>query len=202
MGKKKKIIISLIVVVVILVIGIITGLKYKDYSINKRYETIKTEIEEEAKRYLKISNPYCTPGDANFTIDEETLFIQWAMDKSKLLDVDYKSYCKARIEVTCVRENELDTDVYIKCKDYEDKNYSNLEERYRFIATILEVNDNSIMVEPIEGAHERKSSDKIVIKRINTDNYAVGDKVKITYNGLINESYPAQISATEIELVK
>jgi hypothetical protein len=29
-----------------------------------------------------------------------------------------------------------------------------------------------------------------------------GDKVKITYDGTINESYPAQISATEIKIVK
>ena len=199
---EKKIIISLIVIVVIFGIGIILGLKYKNYSINKRYEIIKTEIKEEAISYLKVSHPYCVPGNANYTINEDTLLIQWAMDKKKLLDVDGKSYCKVRIEVMCLSENELDTDVYIKCKDYEDKNYSNWEERHLFIGTILETNDNFIIVEPMEGSHERKSSDKIIIKRINTDDYAVGNKIKITYNGLINESYPAQISATEIELLK
>ena len=36
---------------------------------------------------------------------------------------------KTRIKVKCVANNELDTDVYIKCKDYEDENYSNWEER-------------------------------------------------------------------------
>ena len=45
-------------------------------------------------------------------------------------------------------------------------------------------------------------SDKIIIKRVNTDNYKIGDKLKITYDGLIEESYPAQISAIEIELIK
>ena len=198
--KKKLIIITLFIV--ILVVGIIVGLSYKKYSNNKRYETIKTEIEEEAKRYLKVSHPYCTPGNANYTINEDALLVQWAMDKKKLLDVDGKSYCKTRIEVMCVAENELDVDVYIKCKAYEDENYSNWEERHLFIGTILEVNENAIIVEPVEGSHESKSSDKIIIKRINTDNYVVGDKIKITYNGLVNESYPVQISATEIELVK
>ena len=125
---KKKIIIFA-VVVIILTIGIVAGLSYKKYSKNKRYETIKIEIKEEAKRYLKVSHPYCTPGSASFAINENTLLVQWAMDKKKLLDVDGKSYCKTRIEVTCVAENELDMDVYIKCKDYEDENYSNWEER-------------------------------------------------------------------------
>lgn len=198
---KKKIIIFA-VVVIILTIGIVAGLSYKKYSKNKRYETIKIEIEEEAKRYLKVSHPYCTPGSASFTINENTLLVQWAMDKKKLLDVDGKSYCKTRIEVMCVAENELDMDVYIKCNDYEDENYSNWEERHLFIATILEVNENSIMVKPVEGSYESKSSDKIIIKKINTVNYEIGDKLKITYNGLIEESYPAQISATEIELIK
>ena len=176
--KKKLIIITLFIV--ILVVGIIVGLSYKKYSNNKRYETIKTEIEEEAKRYLKVSHPYCTPGNANYTINEDALLVQWAMDKKKLLDVDGKSYCKTRIEVMCEAENELDVDVYIKCKAYEDENYSNWEERHLFIGTILEVNENAIIVEPVEGSHESKSSDKIIIKRINTDNYVVGDKIKIT----------------------
>ena len=125
--KKKLIIITIFIVIA--VIGIVVGLSYKKYSNNKRYETIKTEIEEEAKRYLKVSHPYCTPGSGSFTMNEDTLLVQWAMDKKKLLDVDRKSYCKTRIEVTCVATNELDIDVYIKCKDYEDKNYSNWEER-------------------------------------------------------------------------
>ena len=198
---KKKIII-VAVFIVVLVIGIVAGLNYKKYSNNKRYETIKMEIEEEAKSYLKVSHPYCTPGSASFTMNEDTLLVQWAMDKNKLLDVDGKSYCKTRIEVTCVATNELDTEVYIKCKDYEDKNYSNWEERHIFMGTILEVNKNSIIVEPSAGSHERKSSDKIIIKRVNTDNYEIGDKLKITYNGLIEESYPAQITANEIELIK
>ena len=198
--KKKLIIVG--VLIVILAIGIVTSLSYKKYSNNKRYKTIKMEIEEEAKRYLKVSHPYCTPGSGSFTIKEDALLVQWAMDKKKLLDVDGKSYCKVRVEVICAAENELDTDVYIKCNDYVDENYSNWEERHLFIGTILEVNDNSIIVEPIEGSYERKSSDKIIIKRITNQNYVIGNKIKITYDGTINESYPAQITANEIELIK
>lgn len=202
MKKKKKLIFILVFVLLLLTSGIIGGLKYKKYLNIKRYEVIKEELTEEATKYLKISNPYCTPGDANYTITEETLLVQWAMDKNKLLDIDKKSYCMARIEVMCVDENKLDTDVYLKCKDYEDENYSNWEERYQFLGTILDIQNDSIIVEPVNGTNERKTSDKIIIKKINDDIYVIGNKVKITYNGNINESYPAQITATEIEIVK
>ena len=81
------------------------------------------------------------------------------------------------------------------------------EEQYQFIGTIVEAHDNFIVVEPEEGSNERKSSDKISME-INrptsgiNDFYVVGNKVKITYNGNIAESYPAQIGAIKIELAK
>ena len=91
--------------------------------------------------------------------------------------------------------------------DSSDEEYKELEEeQYEFVATIIGAYDSSILVEPEEGANERKSSDKIsmIIKRptdgIN-DFYVVGNKVKITYNGVIMESYPAQIVATKVELI-
>ena len=80
------------------------------------------------------------------------------------------------------------------------------DKEYEFVGTIIEAYDNSIVVEPEEGTLERNSSDKISmgIQRPTSgiiDFYVVGNKVKITYNGNINESYPAQIGAIKIELV-
>lgn len=89
-----------------------------------------------------------------------------------------------------------------------EKEYKKIEEeQYEFAATIIEVYDSAILVEPDEGTNERKSSDKIsmgITRPTNGTNdfYVVGNKVKITYNGMIMESYPAQIFATKIELVK
>ena len=70
-----------------------------------------------------------------------------------------------------------------------------------FYGKILEVSSSYIIVEPNENEEERKSSDKfsVELKNDNTT-YKVGDNVKITYNGGINESYPAQIGTTKIEL--
>lgn len=78
-----------------------------------------------------------------------------------------------------------------------------------FTATVLENSGTSIMVKPDEGEDELKSSDKIVV-RVPKDSavledlsqFTVGSKVKITYDGAIMESYPAQINASKIELVE
>ena len=79
------------------------------------------------------------------------------------------------------------------------------DEQHEFVGTIIETSDNSIVVKPDEGTNERNSSDKITMKITRPTNgtndfYVVGNKIKITYNGIIMESYPAQIVATKIQL--
>lgn len=76
---------------------------------------------------------------------------------------------------------------------------------YQFIATIIEAKEDYIIVRPDEGTTELKSSDKIRIKITRptsgiNDFYVTGNKIIITYNGNINESYPAQLTAIKIEL--
>ena len=55
-----------------------------------------------------------------------------------------------------------------------------------------------MIVEPNEDEEERKSTDKISISlgEYNDALYEVGTNVKITYNGEIMETYPAQVKAT------
>lgn len=79
--------------------------------------------------------------------------------------------------------------------------YKNKDE-YAFYGKVIEVNSNYIIVEPNEDEEERKSSDKIFIGlgENNDALYTVGTNVKITYDGTIMESYPAQVRATKIEL--
>ena len=72
---------------------------------------------------------------------------------------------------------------------------------------IIEAKEKSIIVKPDANSKEIKSCDKISIGITRPTNgtndfYVVGNKVKITYNGIIMESYPAQIKATKIELAE
>jgi len=82
-----------------------------------------------------------------------------------------------------------------------------------FIAIVLE-NNGSLLVEPVEGSAELRSADKIIIHTSDTKilNYAnkeiditaitVNQRVEVSYNGMIMESYPAQIMAFKIKLLE
>lgn len=68
-----------------------------------------------------------------------------------------------------------------------------------FNATVLEIHENSILVEPFEGSEELKSSDRILASSITNSNHKVpemkeGTTVRIVYDGIIAETYPAQIN--------
>ncbi len=71
-----------------------------------------------------------------------------------------------------------------------------------FFAKVIESKSNYIIVEPEENSNERKSADKISIglDKSNDCLYEVGATVKITYNGLVMETYPAKIDAIKIEI--
>lgn len=86
------------------------------------------------------------------------------------------------------------------------KDYVPASPNYEFIGEIIEVNENFVIVKPDSNSVEIKSSDKIMVNIIRPTNgtndfYVVGNKIKITYNGNIMETYPAQINASKIELV-
>ena len=78
-----------------------------------------------------------------------------------------------------------------------------------FEARIIE-SDGGLLVTPVPGSSELLSADKIYVYLDSSEegeddrealDFEVGDLVRITYDGLIAESYPAQITASKIELV-
>lgn len=67
-------------------------------------------------------------------------------------------------------------------------------------AEILEVSDKDILVKPLEGQWELNSADKIYAGTDNVSEdikaqFKAGTEVEIGYDGLIMETYPAQINA-------
>ncbi len=78
-----------------------------------------------------------------------------------------------------------------------------IDDIHTFKGTIIECGQKSMIVQPNESEAEFKSSDKFRIEYVDGFNSCnVGDKVKITYKGMINESYPAQIYTTKIKTSK
>ena len=136
MKNRKKLIMIIVIVFIVLVVGTIICLNYRN-KIEERnrehYANIMRRIQPEIETYIKLTKFYCNPERGENTgttvYTDETLINQRGMDKELLLDVDGKSYCKVRVEVKCVAVNEFAWDTYLKCKDYEDVNYSNWDER-------------------------------------------------------------------------
>lgn len=85
--------------------------------------------------------------------------------------------------------------------------------KYVFNAVVID-NINGLLVKPDADSNEVKSSDKISVgtnstiiydedkKKVDLGEIQIGDSIKITYNGLILESYPAQITANYINILE
>lgn len=88
------------------------------------------------------------------------------------------------------------------CGDTESSNtgsegdVSRFEKASVFTATITEVEDETVLVTPEEGAEELKSSDsfRLAVKDMPASyEPQVGDVIEITYTGTISEIYPAEL---------
>lgn len=73
---------------------------------------------------------------------------------------------------------------------------------HSFIATVIEMNGSSVVVQPVAGSVILSSIDKISLDTQNLEKIEVevGSVVRITYIGGIMESYPAQIRAKSWKL--
>ncbi len=67
----------------------------------------------------------------------------------------------------------------------------NNERTAAFQATVLEINNDTILVGPADGSLELNSADKFSISNEKNLDLQVGDLIEIVYNGEIMESYPA-----------
>ena len=73
---------------------------------------------------------------------------------------------------------------------------------HKFVATVLEVSGDHVLVQPVEGEEEFYSSDKISFSMAELGDIGaeVGSNVVVYYTGGVMESYPAQIHAIKWEL--
>lgn len=77
-----------------------------------------------------------------------------------------------------------------------------LQELPSFYGKIIETKENSMLVETLEGEDKRQNlSDKYTFETDKNYEYEVGTIVKVTYTGLVRESYPAQIDMVNLEKV-
>ena len=83
-------------------------------------------------------------------------------------------------------------------------NIINNQNEYSFCGIITQVEENIFFVEPDENEEIRKSADKVMVGKLKIDTnlkFEVGERVKITYDGDVMETYPVQIKAIKYEAI-
>lgn len=133
MKKLSKILIT-IGILIIMITGIFFILKKesikKEASDEKRYQTIKKDIDKEMERYLYYIAPNCSSENSGGHLTHKDLVYNNGFEKDKLLDVDKKSYCKAYIKYKCIEDGKWDWKTTISCKNYQDKDYKDWAEPF------------------------------------------------------------------------
>lgn len=104
----------------------------------KRYAEIKESAKKASEQFLRATHPNCTISNEfseTYTTsgyeNASWLINNGLIKKSELLDVDKKSYCDVHLKYWSYFENPLDHQrncevyyqIYLKCKNYEDKEY-------------------------------------------------------------------------------
>lgn len=102
------------------------------------------------------------------------------------------------------------TSILVGCSKGDDPtNETQHEETVILEATVID-GENGLLVTPVEGSSELNSSDKIMVhlsseegeeQDSSEEEFKPGDLIKVTYDGRIAESYPAQIWASKVELL-
>ena len=142
--------------------------------------------------FSSSSSPYCFPSISNlfFASSVKDMFPDSIENKILNFNLDNVNI-KSKVD---------EHYSYLNSSDYVPT-----EATYEFVAEIIETHENFIIVKPDANSREIKSSDKISVNITRPTNgtndfYVIGNKVKITYNGEIMETYPAQIIASKVEL--
>lgn len=160
----------------------------------------KLKVKEIVDTTKEIKNFSCDQALEKFHEDEKYVY-SWGCIKNKYMLVRYENGNEETIS------NALKSGtITIKDLDKSNIDYIKTEkennDEHSFLGKVIESHQSYIIVEPNENEGERKSADKFRIE-LGQDNdaiYEIGTNVKITYVGGINESYPAQIGTTKIEI--
>lgn len=94
----------------------------------------------------------------------------------------------------------------MKCDDFKEE-MRKYEEKmtqveYSFCGTITQIEENLFFVKPDENEEIRKSADLIMVQKLKIDTnvkFEIGERIKVTYDGNVLETYPAQINAINYE---
>lgn len=186
---KKKIIIAITVFLVI-VLGIVIWLhsyyNHKNTDNIPSKELMLTYLQEKGEQYATEQLIGCSRDSLRYIWDEPDIMLSGLWGEGWNVD-------NMEIVVFYDTDNKVESVKLVKSG-------------FIFEATILEIKDNYLLVEPVEGSSELKSADQIIVPMKNMNpspEPEVGDIIEIKYDGTIAESYPVQITEVySIRVVK
>lgn len=211
MDKKKKILIVILVLILIIMLGIIfltkVEIKKRDIPVgNQNINNGANNLDKQNKeigRIIKANGILyydtgkanegmlrCGNMDGNITSVTEEGKIPTEDGQANFTGAKGYQYGKENtIEVL------LDNEGWVI---FEAKEYS-------FCGVIKQVEDNVFFIEPDEGEEIRKSADLIMVGKLQIDTnvkFIVGERINVVYDGMVLETYPAQIKAIRYENIE
>lgn len=209
MKKNEKIMIGILVLILLVMIGVLvlnkTKINKQDIGTNVNNPNAGGEVnnagENEIGRIVKVNGtlyydtgekstaPRCGVMDGKITSN---------IAKDKIPEKDNE----ANFEGEYSYQGWIDDEIHVFINDewciFRAKGYS-------FCGVIKKVEENLFFVEPDIGEEVRKSADLIMVGKLQLDTnvkYQVGERVKITYDGYVMETYPAQVRAIKYEAIE
>lgn len=171
--------------------GFIVGLNHKNKS--------DKDVEISLEKIMDKMNNYFSKDDVDMTN-----MSYWTIDEDK------KVVIVGMMDISNKKQNEFFDNVFSNNPDYvqyiKDNKMIEFRESFDvFDGKIIEATYNSITVEVLEDSKSFKKSDKVTMKITRpygvNDFYVVGNSIRITFNGMVETSNPAQIGASKIELI-
>ena len=177
------------------------GVKYSSWFM--RYE-LENEKDNNTKITLNDVNNFITDYFAKDDVDKSNI-AYWAVEENAVV--------VGMMDISTDKQNEFMENVFSSCCGSEYVKYINENKLIEFKKSIdifdgqiIEAKDNSITVKVLKNSKSFKKDDKVTMKITRptsgvNDIYVVGNKVRITFNGMVETSNPAQIGASKIELI-
>ena len=177
------------------------GVKYGSWFM--RYE-LENEKNNNTKPTLNDINNFITDYFAKDNVDKSNI-AYWAVEENAVV--------VGMMDISTDKQEEFIYNVFSSCCGSEYIKYINENKLIEFKesidifdAQIIEAKDNSITVKVLKNSKSFKKDDKVTMKITRptsgvNDFYVVGNKVRITFNEMVETSNPAQIGASKIELI-
>ena len=177
------------------------GVKYGSWFM--RYE-LENEKDNNTKITLNDVNNFITDYFAKDDVDKSNI-AYWAVEENAVV--------VGMMDISTDKQNEFMENVFSSCCSSEYVKYINENKLIEFKESIdifdgqiIEAKDNSITVKVLKNSKSFKKDDKVTMKITRqtsgvNDFYVIGNKVRITFNGMVETSNPAQIGASKIELI-